>query len=642
MLYNITVVQKTIFFLFILVINFFAVSGNFQNSIALVAGDDGVLTHVYTRANPERFQFDQEAQRFKAYTLTSLINWLPYFGYIWFQIDPIIFWYMFLFIQISLLPIATYAILYHLTKNYLASSFATILIVNVRPQMFNLSFSGDLEWMPYAGWMSLGLFLLSLIYFLNNKFIKHSVFVLLSGLVHPSFGLWTLLTSALMLIMSKKLNHHKNKERIVVLILVFLNVFNILRIFLMSTTLSADKPPISYTDSNLINAHFNAINIWKVDFAQYTITNGSILSLLGLLVIALINNKYISNNFSHNYNVILRSITFITLLGLSSQLAGVLLDSQTLLRTMGNRFTTVLAYFLFINFIAIYLRKNPKLDLKVFFILSLILVFPGGLTFFSISMILALQSRKYLDTKTRLICFSIFILALVCSARLVIWITQNLNFFTSSLPDFLSSLIQSHLFSRNYLLELFPLIAAVPIFFGIFLLLGISSKYLKNINDFFTFNKKSFFCLLIVISLLVQGRYANSLERFTLRDISFAELQHWVGKNTLPDASFFIQSSGITYSGWRNLTNRPKINLIPVFGPYGFYKSDFQAYSKYEENLILFSFAKLENPSFIFLQQNNDLFHIDFVVCDLSFETGQNTEVYRNQEFKIVRLNSIN
>ena len=64
--------------LFLIIVNFVGISGNMQNSIALPAGDDGIMSHVYASANPEKFKLDQIGTIFSLETSTSIINLLPY------------------------------------------------------------------------------------------------------------------------------------------------------------------------------------------------------------------------------------------------------------------------------------------------------------------------------------------------------------------------------------------------------------------------------------------------------------------------------------------------------------------------------------------------------------------------------------
>ena len=142
----------------------------------------------------------------------------------------------------------------------------------------------------------------------------------------------------------------------------------------------------------------------------------------------------------------------------------------------------------------------------------------------------------------------------------------------------------------------------------------------------------------LLILTFFTGRFSNSIERFSERDLAYYEAQKWVVENTLLDSTFFLYVDGLTYTGWRNFTNRPALSLKPDPGPYGYYESDYQFEQTFQRRSKYFGSQKILSPNIEFLVSEGKRFGIDYVVANSEFNTQNLTTVFRNKDFVILKL----
>lgn len=624
--------------LFLTIINFISVSGNLQDSIALPAGDDGILSHVYTSVNSEKFKLDQVGTILGIETSTSIINWLPYISYKWFEISPFFFWYLFLFIQISILPISMFLMYRYLLNNFLVATLFTIITVNVRPQMLNLTYSGDLEWMPYAGWLSLGFSILALYIYLTNSLDWAFGVVLIVSLIHPIFGIWLLFA---FIIATRTSNLFSAQSRIIkfrILIFTICIFLNLTRLYVDYMTNAAHTIPTNYVNQISKNAHFNSLNLYQVPIEQYFVTNGSILSILGLLLYIFANLSTVHKYFDSRFKVFMGSAMLTLGIGFVFQLVGIYSNNLTLMRLLGIRLSGFLSVLIFVIFLVSICYRDHKLNYKTFILISGLILFPGAAFFFIVGVYSFWIKRKQLSVRNRIICNAMIIAGICSSLRLFLDFKLNVIDNFTNFDMLIRYVINSHLFVRNYFIEFIPPLY-IPLVFG----LTIALLYLVSIKScnlsFFLGSRKFLLLSCAVLFLLFSaGRYNNSIDRFTLYDKNFVKVQNWVRSNTSENSTFYIQAAELTYSGWRNFTNRPKINIVPEPYPYAYYKSDLTFELRYANNVEEFGYEKLSNPDFDFLRSSGLRFGIDYIVCDRDFITGNADIVFMNDSFKVVKL----
>ena len=190
---QITKLVKKSLFIFLSYLYFTSTVGNISSGISQASSDDGIISHAISFANPILFVNDIQANAFRIETPASLMNLIPAMAYRYLQIDPIFFWIFFLIVQTVLYPISIYGIASLITYSKKQAALITILFINFRPQTRNLSYSGDLDWMPYAMWLAQSFFVLA-IYVYFKKF-RNTAFMLiaLSCMIHPSLGLGVVL-----------------------------------------------------------------------------------------------------------------------------------------------------------------------------------------------------------------------------------------------------------------------------------------------------------------------------------------------------------------------------------------------------------------------------------------------------------------
>ena len=613
----------------------FSIIGNLRLSQANASADDGIMAHVVSSITPNFFKDDQIANIFRMETSSSLINWLPYLGKKYLGVNPEIFWYFFQFLQISLLAISFLLLLNRFVKDKITVVFLTLIAINIRPQMLNLSFSGDLEWMPYAGWLALGILLLSSYFYLSYKTSTFIVLNLIATFVHPTFGVWILLFSLLTVSITREKNEKISKNLLLLGATSIVAMTNLIRIYLSTTEENANVVPSSYLKSIFLNFHFNAINVFQINPEESLLLVGNLVGLLGLIVFSLSSISDMHRYMGNRSLIMLKSVLIISLAGILIQALGVLTKTPILVRLLGTRFTTLTTCILLVYLLIVISQSTMQsLRFKSLVFLTLI-IFPGAQAFFFIGIYTFYINRSGMSK--RLIRIN-FVLTAVCSFALLStykWIFDQLESNDFEITSSLYIFSESHLVTRNYFLEVVPQ-AIWPIIFCVGLL-GIQfwqkvpKKPLVGSNYV-----KIGACLLLVI-LVLTGRYSNSIERFTEREKSFAEVQAWAREFSEPSSRFYIQSV-TTYDGWRNYSLRPRTYLTTTAKPYAFYKTDLEFARLYDRRSRIFGSTSLISPDYHFLKKHFRQLNIDYLVCDKGFYTGDGSVVYTDDYFKIIKF----
>lgn len=617
---------------------FLSIIGNLRDTQANTSADDGVMAHVVASLNPKIFADDQVANIFRFETSSSMMNWLPFLGKKFLDLDPQIFWYGFQFIQISLVPIAFYLVINKFVTTKAKAILITLIALNIRPQMLNLSFSGDLEWMPYAGWLSLGISLISLYYFFSDRSIAFVSLILIGCLIHPTFGIWTMLFALLTIYMAREVKKISSKELLIIALVATLSFLNLIRVYIFTEEELAREIPDAYLSSIFKNFHFNAINILQITFDEQRLLVGNLSSLIGLIIFAMCSRKEIINLLGVRSLILLNSILVVSGVGVLTQVIGVITKNPTLVRILGTRFTTLTSCVLLLFFLLVIFESKTMISKVRIIYVILILIFPGAL-------ILSIISAHYFYTNRQKMSKSIFRLNSTLIFVNLIFLGSTLislfNGFRNSSYNFsnvLNLIADSHLFVRNYLLE-----NVYQGFWPVLMLFAIAAalvldKYNWSIVSSSKLRQTLFFLFTFMLAIaLLSGRYSNSVERFTDREKEFVRVQEWAKDFTLESSRFYIQSN-TTYDGWRNFTLRPRAYLITTPKPYAFYKTDLNFLEIYNARVLEFGAAPLAKPSFEFLKSNFRDLKIDYLVCDLNFPTGDSVLSYRNEFFKVIKF----
>ena len=560
---------RLVFLAFIAVYNF-AVVGNLKHSLARASGDDGIIAHVITSKYVQNFKDDQVASIFRFETPSSFLNLLPFLGDRYLGINPEIFWSLFLVLQNSLLPVSIFLI----TRRYVHNSYiafsAMVLILNIRPQMLNLSFSGDLEWMPYAAWLALGITLLAVHFFIIERITLFVLLVTIGSLFHPTLGIWTLIFSVLAILFSIKRIKLNQTAISACIFLYFLSALNYLRIYLTSIKDYSKESPINYLESVLSNGHFNALNIFELTPDQNRLLIGSTVSIIGMLTFCFSRLTEIKEIFGEHFLSLFTSVLVTSVLGVFVQSIGIVFQSPFLIRTLGTRFTSLLSCILLLVVVITTIKSREiSVSLKIITTL-LIAIFPGAFVFLMLGIMHFLLNFAKMPNKFKSVNVVLIFTGLSSLSSTLYWLIRSISEFGIQAIEL--NLIESHLVSRNYVFERIE-IWWWPALFVMGVL--ISSIILKSKRILIVLQHGLKFPLVAIFigAVFLDGRYVNSNLRFSEREISFIEVQEWARTESLPTSRFFINST-TTYDGWRNYSLRPRTYLTPSAKPYDFYKSD--------------------------------------------------------------------
>ena len=385
-------VIKYSFFVLLSYAYFISTVGNIQLGISNASSDDGIIAHAISYVSPQIFINDLQANTFRIETPTSLMNLIPAIAYRNLHIDPLFFWIFFLVVQTILYPISIYGITKIITHTKKQAVLITVLFINFRPQTRNLSYSGDLDWMPYAMWLAESFFAFA-IYLYLKKYRKSSfVLIALTCLIHPSLGVWIIFLFVLFdyLVTKGRKYQWKTPLSISSIFFAFL-IYN----FIYSEKQSSSIVDIQYLKSVLTNSHFNSISIFTNEFDVYAIINSSIIMFIGLTIYFIFTPEKKDFILRNNFYILLKTAYFVSIIGVLTQALGLLTENLVLVRLMGTRFTSILAIISFILFLV--LLSEEKIDSNVsLFLLITFIFFPGPI----IIWIYGIRNLKHEPTNT--------------------------------------------------------------------------------------------------------------------------------------------------------------------------------------------------------------------------------------------------
>ena len=167
------------------VIEAYLVSGDFNIRMALPPQDESPIAHSIYYINPGQFYLDAYMNVWSPIAIKSLINWFPALMMQYFDIDPNIFFVLFILLQTSLMVVSIYLLVIFTFHDRMLAWFSAIFILIWRPHWINIALISGLDWMPYANWFALPFILLGIAFTVNRQNIIGIIFIVFSGLIHP-------------------------------------------------------------------------------------------------------------------------------------------------------------------------------------------------------------------------------------------------------------------------------------------------------------------------------------------------------------------------------------------------------------------------------------------------------------------------
>jgi hypothetical protein len=168
----------------------YLVIGDFGVRLANTSTDDGLVAYAYFYKYPELFARDGHMLNTGRAALASMLNWLPAVLFKYAAVPPEIFYWGFTFLQNILLALAMYWLTMVMVSSRESALIAALFTLAWQPHWWNVGLFGDLNWMPYGGWLALPFLVFAGAYALELRLGATALALLVGGLVHPILGLF--------------------------------------------------------------------------------------------------------------------------------------------------------------------------------------------------------------------------------------------------------------------------------------------------------------------------------------------------------------------------------------------------------------------------------------------------------------------
>ena len=554
-------VRSSAGFLILCILFTLATVGNLKVSIGQTSSDDGLIAHALAYANPQDFRFDSKALSFAAETPLSLLNFLPALALKYFHVNPIYFWISFICLQICALVLSVYLIVMRYQTSKLTALFITTLFVSSKPYFWNLSNTGDFEWMPYAALLVFSLFFVALAFGSYQRYKAATIIFSILPLVHPSLGIWTSLffvTGILILGVKKILKWTEVTKLLAIpilpwsyLVITYLNVRS-------NLVFASDE---KYVGQTVQNWNFQAGNLFNTQNNSWPLSMAS----FGLLVIGTSLTILLLRipTLRAEQNLVVAVFAVITLIGLALHWIGLWSSNIAIVRLFGARPTMLLQALIFLNFsicLTSNFEKHPKFSRLIFlgFLIS------PGVAFSALAYTIYLFRLIRIESLNRIKLPLISITVLGWIFILIPSISRVSN--GKPIEGLKTFLIYTRLFAKNLVMGDFTTLLrlfAIALFFILFL-------NLKSLHS-----RQMFWITGLTTVLVIFGTQEVTLQRQNQEIKNFSEVQKWAHKNTTQSSLFFLDRLNIQgYVGWRNLSGRPLVQLEDTSSPYLYLESD--------------------------------------------------------------------
>lgn len=539
-----------------------AIVGNLSYNLVNTSTDDGLIAHAFAYANPGAFSGDFRALNFKTEVYASIMNSIPALSLKYLSIDPINFYLIFLALQIILLPLTVYRLARVLGSQKLIGIVISLAVLIVRPHYWNLSWTGDLDWMPYATWLALPFFVLYIAEKIGNNFWRSYLALLIGFLIHPSMGCLVLLFDLLLLLLSKTdsgFNHRQVKRKPLAYSYLVCSLYLIAN-YVYSSIMSGSPVPNYYKTAILGNTHFNAVitspssPTWRT-----TITFWLLFGLLSLCILNILKRKLMSKDEV----IILKVFYFVLLILVILQVLAIQLQQITIMRLLPARFSIIFIVFIFVFVLTkTFNRESLKAQEVILFVFFL--AFPGIIMLCLLSAYYLIQlSSKESHKKVYLIFGTVGSLLFISEAiiRASGFARQIFKSFGTT-DGFLNALLlplRSASPYGNLLTDRFELKQLSWIVLGTLLLFLFSKKSLNTTKE--PMGKIVTTLLIVLLCIgLVAGRSLETVNRHPLTTQDLYLVQTWA-KNNTPTNSLFMGRDWSVYLGWRNLSERGMVSV---------------------------------------------------------------------------------
>lgn len=171
--------------------------GDYDLRLTIQSSDDGPVAYAYAYKYKEIFDKDIEQRVRYASQSASAQNWIPAVLFKYLDIEPYYVTYASTLLQTILLGFAMFFLVYSLFPESILIAFLAAMASASFPVFeWNMALYGQIMFMPYAAHLAVPFSIFSIAFIFRNQFKWGIALNLLCGMVHPSFGVYTLAFNA--------------------------------------------------------------------------------------------------------------------------------------------------------------------------------------------------------------------------------------------------------------------------------------------------------------------------------------------------------------------------------------------------------------------------------------------------------------
>lgn len=528
--------------------------------------DEGPTIAARVFAHPEQYEKDALAYNSSAAAMGSIINWGAYAAYRYLNIDPIASHALAVSLQNLLIPLAAFLFALVVSQGQLALSLVSALAFLVfKPWTWNLANYGELLWMPYAGHLAFPMTLLGIAALAAGRWSLSLLFVILTGLVHPSMGCHAAMIWGVFCLFDAKASFKLLCLRLISLVGAL--VLGLLPTFLVLKTVAFAKDPITEKTLLLGNGH---IVPWLQNclWCQTTFLRNILILLLGGTLAAFywLRKKNLDSNTPSNIKKAWAA-TFIAglLLAAAHMTNNLTLQSISLLKLLGTRGSQFFGPWMIVTaFLFVYEKWSRLrfLHLFIFFLAILQLKFQTPFsepTFLLYALALAFFVVPFKKEDSPAFSFREVLTAPLVFGGLF-YLSRNLmSWSTVSIAG--SDLIVNSIHSALAKNSVFALALAIGAY---------SHRSLQQRGYILGFSLRHCWLNFPLLLILISSHWSKSKDiggvANTIAMRANYDVQLWA-KNNTPPGAVFIHDASISNS-FRAFANRPAVGFARIQNPY--------------------------------------------------------------------------
>ncbi|MGZ6439802.1 MAG: hypothetical protein ACXWRU_07115 [Pseudobdellovibrionaceae bacterium] len=564
--------------------------GNFDIQLSRTTYDAGPVSMGHYMHSPQNFLHDIEMNLSYRQWLPSLLFSLTVVLDLIFKIQPETSGLIFVYLQNILIVVAMYILTLRITKNRLLACIIGLYVLWFTPQFFNLSYYGELLWMPYAGHLALPFFIFSFSLLLTNRWVLALVSLLIGGLIHVTLGLqaafilgvyWVLRNFSFKTGLQLEKNFRLQLSWLFAIVLSFIVVS---KVFILGI-----KPIDSVQIYDFVSGVMHQVP-WLGGWEPF---NEKILAVITKLLLAVLAIFAFPQEFSSETKTLWQSIIISTFLLSFSNILGFWIHSSTLLQLTGLRSSTFLILFsLPLIFSSLFPLDLPKItNKKVAAILTLFSLSGVTLAHF------LEQNSWELKIKVLSILLAVFLLIYIFIAE------KSVPFFYFLIGVALHfSLMEASHSLRYFWPDIHISISGASLICAILLVASVIYAFSIKKNILSTITMTIAAAIFACNALATAEDHGKTTTTGHWAQIYSAQL--WARDFTPPGSHFILMDLLSNFQSWRTLTRRGLVTETLPFGNQYFYS---QALMDYADELNRFYGNPLPKKYFIFDQDHENI-----------------------------------